>query len=139
MKIENEGGVWRKYVEKRKTNRSLLLVGSIIVIVTIFYFLSTATDDGQSKKTTEQQLAALLSEIHSVGQVQVYFHYEQAVEKSQFLAVSQQPNLVGVIIVAEGAHQAQVKRMLKETVGNVLQIPTHRIQIVPMQMEEEEK
>jgi stage III sporulation protein AG len=139
MKNENEGGVWHKYVEKRKTNRSLLLVGSIIVLVTIFFFLSTATKDGQTNRTTEQQLAALLSEIHSVGQVQVYFHYEQAVEKTQFLAVAQQQQLVGVIIVAEGAHQANVKRLLKETVGNVLQIPTHRIQIVPMQMKEEEK
>ncbi|AWE07935.1 hypothetical protein DCE79_11290 [Lysinibacillus sp. 2017] len=92
-----------------------------------------------SKLTDEQQLANLLSEIHSVGQVQVYFHYEKSATNNGFLAVSQQQQLSGVIIVAEGAHNAHVKSLLKEAVGNVLQIPSHRIQIVPMQLKEEGK
>jgi stage III sporulation protein AG len=91
-----------------------------------------------SEKTEQQQLAALLSEIHAVGQVQVYFHYETVESNQGFLTVSQQQQTIaGVIIVAEGAHTAKVKQLLKETVSNVLQIPTHRIQIVPMQIKEE--
>lgn len=101
--------------------------------------LFTETDGNSKSLTQEQQLAALLSEIHAVGQVELYFHYEQSVKETNFLAVSQQQNVSGVIVVAEGAHDTNVKRLLKETIGNVLQIPTHRIQIVPMQMKEEEK
>lgn len=98
----------------------------------------SGTGSQPSEKSEQQQLAALLSEIQEVGQVQVYFHYEQLDSNQGFLAVSQQQQMiVGVIIVAEGAHTARVKQLLKETVSNVLQIPTHRIQIVPMQKKEE--
>ena len=91
-----------------------------------------------NEMSEQQQLAGLLSEIHSVGQVQVYFHYETIDSNQGFLAVSkQQQTIAGVIIVAEGAHTAKVKQLLKETVSNVLQIPKHRIQIVPMQIKEE--
>lgn len=96
--------------------------------------------NGQSAQTDipEQQLAKILSEMEAVGQVFVYFHYEQQKDKS-FLAVSQQQNIAGVIIVAQGAQDVHVQQLLKQTVGNVLQIPTHRIQVVAMQHKEEAK
>lgn len=126
-------------MEKKQANRPLLVIGSIFVgIVIVYLFLqSSAGDNGQL--TNEQQLAQLLSEIDLVGQVHVYFHYEQSQDAQSFLSVAQKEQLTGVIIVAEGAHNAKVRILLKETVGNVLQIPAHRIQIVPMQMKEEEK
>ena len=124
-------------MEKRKYNKSFLLIGGIIsVVVLVFVFGRIGNESNEMSE--QQQLAGLLSEIHSVGQVQVYFHYETIDSNQGFLAVSkQQQTIAGVIIVAEGAHTAKVKQLLKETVSNVLQIPKHRIQIVPMQIKEE--
>jgi stage III sporulation protein AG len=124
-------------VEKRNQYRSFLLIGGIIFVVVMLIVFGEKGNQ-PSEKTEQQQLAALLSEIHAVGQVQVYFHYETIDSNQGFLAVSQQQQTIaGVIIVAEGAHTAKVKQLLKETVSNVLQIPKHRIQIVPMQIKEE--
>lgn len=103
-------------------------------------FTFNSTNKGQQRLTDEQQLAQILGEIDAVGQVQVYFHYEQETESGNFLSLSSKgQKMTGVIIVAEGAHHSTVKNLLKTTVSTALQIPAHRIQIVPMQMKEEEK
>ena len=115
-------------MEKNRANRPVLLVGGIVALAVLMLFFMTKTGDGQNRLTNEQQLANLLSEIHGVGQVQVYFHYEEQQKDNQFLAVTGQDKLTGVIIVAQGATNAEVRILLKETIGNVLQIPTHRIQ-----------
>ncbi|MEG0385248.1 MAG: hypothetical protein RR642_10885 [Solibacillus sp.] len=126
-------------MDKKQANRPLLLIGSVVVIVVIFMFTFNSTNKGQQRLTDEQQLAQILSEMDAVGQVQVYFHYEQETESGNFLTLSKGQKMTGVIIVAEGAHQSTVKSLLKTTVSTTLQIPAHRIQIVPMQMKEEEK
>ncbi|ATP40960.1 hypothetical protein CSE16_13360 [Solibacillus sp. R5-41] len=126
-------------MDKKQANRPLLLIGSVVVIIVVFIFTFNSTNKGQERLTDEQQLAQILSGIQSVGQVQVYFHYEQETESGNFLTLSKEQKMTGVIIVAEGAHQSTVKNLLKTTVSTALQIPSHRIQIVPMQMKEEEK
>ena len=125
-------------MEKKQANRPIVLIVIAVVFIIFLFFLLPQSEKGEKNRSNEEQLAKLLSEIHSVGQVQVYFHYDQQKEK-QFLAVTQQEKLSGVIIVAQGANRADVKIMLKETVGHVLQIPAHRIQVVPMQIKEENK
>ena len=125
-------------MEKKQANRPIILIFIAVVFILCLFFLLPQSEKGEKNRSNEEQLANLLSEIHSVGQVQVYFHYDQQKEQ-QFLAVTQQEKLSGVIIVAQGANRADVKTMLKETVGQVLQIPAHRIQVVPMQIKEENK
>lgn len=134
-----KGGALRKHVDKKQANRPLLLIGTIVVIAVVFMFTFSSTNKGQQRMTSEQQLEKILGEIQSVGQVQVYFHYEQETESGNFLSLSKGQKMTGVIIVAEGAQQSTVKNLLKTTVSTALQIPAHRIQIVPMQMKEEEK
>ena len=122
-------------MEKRPINRSFYLVGGVVIILLLFYMLSP--EENVNNGSEELKLAAVLSEMDGVGQVQVYFHYDQEETTGQFLAVSQKQQMEGVIIVAQGAHDLKVKRLLQQTVGDVLQIPRHRIQIVPMQTKEE--
>lgn len=124
-------------MDKSRANRPVLIVFVLIVVLSIF-MMKSFNDQSEQTDIPEQQLAKILSEMEDVGQVFVYFHYEQQKEK-QFLAVTQQQSIVGVIIVAQGAQDVQVQRLLKQTVGNVLQIPTHRIQVVAMQHKEEAK
>lgn len=125
-------------VEKNQANRPVVLIFIAVFLIIGLFMLLTQSEEGESDRSNEEQLAKLLSEIHNVGQVFVYFHYDQQAEQ-QFLSVTQQQKLSGVIIVAQGAQNADVKIMLKETVGHVLQIPSHRIQVVPMQTKEEMK
>lgn len=124
-------------MDKSRASRPLFIAFVLIVVLSIYMVMNFS---GQSAQTDipEQQLAKILSEMEAVGQVFVYFHYEQQKDKS-FLAVSQQQNIAGVIIVAQGAQDVHVQQLLKQTVGNVLQIPTHRIQVVAMQHKEEAK
>jgi len=124
-------------VDKSRASRPLFIAFVLIVVLSIYMVMNLSSQSAQTD-IPEQQLAKILSEMEAVGQVFVYFHYEQQKEKS-FLAVSQQQNIAGVIIVAQGAQDVHVQQLLKQTVGNVLQIPTHRIQVVAMQHKEEAK
>lgn len=124
-------------VDKSRASRPLFIAFVLIVVLSIYMVMNLSSQSAQTD-IPEQQLAKILSEMEAVGQVFVYFHYEQQKDKS-FLAVSQQQNIAGVIIVAQGAQDVHVQQLLKQTVGNVLQIPTHRIQVVAMQHKEEAK
>lgn len=124
-------------MDKSRASRPLFIAFVLIVVLSIYMVMNLSSQSAQTD-IPEQQLAKILSEMEAVGQVFVYFHYEQQKEKS-FLAVSQQQNIAGVIIVAQGAQDVHVQQLLKQTVGNVLQIPTHRIQVVAMQHKEEAK
>lgn len=133
----NKGASLLTNVEKSKASRPLFI--GIIFIVVIGVFLSlNFSGQPDPTNTSEQQLAKILSEMEGVGQVFVYFHYEQQ-KQQQFLAVTQQPTITGVIVVAQGAQDVKVQLLVKQAVGNVLQIPMHRIQVVAMQQKEEAK
>jgi stage III sporulation protein AG len=124
-------------VEKTKASRPLFIGLIFVVVIGIFMSLNFSGQQDHSD-TSEQQLAKILSEMEGVGQVFVYFHYEQQ-KQQQFLAVTQQPTISGVMIVAQGAQDVKVQLLVKQAVGNVLQIPMHRIQVVAMQQKEEAK
>lgn len=123
-------------MEKNRPSRPFVLVAMLLIVGIGLLFNFSFIKQDNTNATTEQQLAQILSEMETVGQVVVYFHYEQQ-KQQQFLAVTQQHQVSGVIIVAQGAHDTNVQLLLKQTVGNVLQIPTHRIQVVAMQNKEE--
>ncbi|MEG0473217.1 MAG: hypothetical protein RR588_12865, partial [Solibacillus sp.] len=74
-------------MDKKQANRPLLLIGSVIVIIVVYFFSFNSTNKGQQRMTDEQQLAQVLEGIQSVGQVQVYFHYEQETESGNFLTL----------------------------------------------------
>lgn len=124
-------------VEKPKASRPLFIGLFFIVGILIFLGMNFSQQTDRAD-TSEQQLAKILSEMEGVGQVFVYFHYEQQ-KQQQFLAVTQQQTITGVMVVAQGANDVKVQLLVKKTVSNVLQIPMHRIQVVAMQHKEEAK
>lgn len=124
-------------VEKPKASRPLFIGLFFIVGILIFLGMNFSQQTDRAD-TSEQQLAKILSEMEGVGQVFVYFHYEQQ-KQQQFLAVTQQQTITGVMVVAQGANDVKVQLLVKKTVSNVLQIPMHRIQVVAMQPKEEAK
>ncbi|MGX9135230.1 hypothetical protein ACWV26_12790 [Rummeliibacillus sp. JY-2-4R] len=80
----------------------------------------------------------------------VYFYYDQpdSVEQKSESSLSQyfswQPNsksneqkVTGVLVVAEGADSVTVKNDLITVLSSVLEIPTHRIVVRPMEKKED--
>ncbi|ADC48380.1 mutants block sporulation after engulfment [Alkalihalophilus pseudofirmus OF4] len=53
------------------------------------------------------------------------------------LVSKEKPSIRGVLVVAEGVENAQVKLWVIEAVSRVLDVPSHRISVMPKKMEEE--
>ena len=112
---------------------------ALIVLALVGFLLFRQDTSPSVNETVEAKLAAALSKIEGVGQVSVYVHTEESRESSLF-SLSKVENTdayTGVLIVSEGAKSPSIKRQLKETVSTILQLPAHRIVILPM-MEEGE-
>ncbi|WP_017727009.1 stage III sporulation protein AG [Halalkalibacterium ligniniphilum] len=49
----------------------------------------------------------------------------------------EKPQIRGVLVVAQGVEQAQVKAWVVEAVSRVLDVPAHRVSVMPKKMKEE--
>lgn len=135
--MTRRGGVFRKYVANKLASRPLLLA-IIVVVVMVMYSFGTQNQSDEGTQSDEQRLAKILQQINEVGQVTVYFHYSEE-QSTNLFQISQATTVSGVLIVAEGATSSIVKQQLQQSVSQVMQIPSHRIVIVPMQNKEEKK
>lgn len=97
-----------------------------------------------------QELTSILSSIEGVGKVMIYFYYDQpsSNDKTDQSSLSQYFNwqqndesknqkVTGVLVVAEGADSVTVKNDLVTVLSSVLEIPTHRIVVRPMEKKED--
>ena len=108
---------------------------ALIVLALVGFLLFRQDTSPSVNETVEAKLAAALSKIEGVGQVSVYVHTEASRESSlfSFSAVESADAYTGVLIVSEGASSPLIKRKLQETVSAILQLPAHRIVILPME------
>jgi stage III sporulation protein AG len=133
-------------VEKKWTKLNIILI-PIAVLAFIAYI--SVTSDASSERydtvTAEGRLEQALSEIEGVGKVKVYFHYDENPSNSEetlsnYFRSSNNTNTVsGLLIVSEGAKDPKVQRQLLETISKVMEMPAHRIMIVPMESKGDEK
>lgn len=115
-----------------------------MLAICTFIFLFLNQSDRQEESTdTNNTLESILRTVDGVGDVKVYLHYESnKKETGSFLNSYFEPstsvqNVTGVLVVAEGAKDERTKRLLIETIANVLQVSSHRIVVVPMNLKEE--
>lgn len=118
--------------------QKLSIILAVVVAVILFFFLQSNSSVPEKEQGVEAQLAATLSKIAGVGQVEVYLHAEtiqneRSILSSYFEDSSNSPSYTGVLIVSEGAESIEIKRQLTDTVSRVLQLPAHRIVILPME------
>lgn len=102
--------------------------------------------EGQPTSQTPEDLTTILEKISGVGRVAVYFHYEKSTEEAAESEVSffqwtsdgrkDKEELIGILVVAEGAGDKRIQNNLKKTLSSVLQISPHRIVIQEMEMED---
>ncbi|MFC5557816.1 hypothetical protein ACFPN4_01575 [Ureibacillus thermophilus] len=132
-------------MEKKWTKLNFLII-PIAVLAFILYISSTSDSaSGFETLSPEGRLEQALSEIEGVGKVKVYFHYDENPSKSNetlsnyFRSTNQTTTISGLLIVSEGAKNPAIQRQLLETVSKVMQMPAHRIMIVPMESKGDEQ
>ncbi|MFJ3388577.1 MULTISPECIES: hypothetical protein [Lysinibacillus] len=136
--------------KKRKKTTSFIVLMLIAASVGIFIILpmyQTGTTNGQvTSMTNEAKLEQTLKAMKGVGEVKVYFYYgDMTAEKddnklfSQYFRGTEQgtKEVTGMLIVSEGASDIFVKNEIRAVVSQVMQLPIHRIIIVPMENKEE--
>lgn len=127
---------------KSKTLR-FLFVGTLVVVLLILMNLTTDPIGGKNKqKSTMKDLTSLeetLMQIEGIGEVFIYFHYADgstSTAKNYFALTptkdEQSESLKGLLVVAEGASDVQLKYELQKMLSAVLGLPEHRIEIVEM-------
>ncbi|MGM9968150.1 hypothetical protein [Rummeliibacillus sp. TYF005] len=125
-----------------------------MLLISGFWSLTKGTkDDVNTSKSASQQynqLTSILSSIEGVGKVMVYFYYDQPSGEaknddtsslSQYFSWQQnaesKQKVTGVLVVAEGADSITVKKDLVTVLSSVLEIPSHRIVVRPMEKKED--
>ncbi|PYF03021.1 hypothetical protein [Ureibacillus chungkukjangi] len=138
---------------ENKWKKQKLIFIPIAVLVFIAYISVTWNDSTGTKQSTissteEARLEQALSQIQGVGLVKVYFHYDNQPPKGNdtdnllngYLSSSETEKYVtGLLVVSEGASNPTIKRQLLETISRVMEMPTHRIMIVPMENKGDEQ
>lgn len=107
----------------------------------VFSLYQLTDEPAQEMGGTEEDLVKTLEQIAGVGQVAVYFHSEQNSESTfnSYFQMEEGSGISGVLIVAEGATSPRLIELLQNSVSQILQLPKHRVVIVPMEMKEEDK
>ena len=136
--------------KKRKKTTSFIVLLFIAASVGIFIILpmyQTGTTNGQvTAVTNEEKLEQTLKAMKGVGEVKVYFYYGDMTDQkdsnqlfSQYFRGTEQgtKEVTGMLIVSEGASDIFVKNEIRAVVSQVMQLPIHRIIIVPMENKEE--
>ena len=134
-----------------KPNRikSGILLASLLVFMVFVLFSDSlfnnqqdTTSQSQDSFTQQQSLKNALEKMAGVGEVELFFYtgmnesQKTVSEKPSFALFDQQTteqtSIQSVLVVANGAHQAKIRSMLKEYLSAVLLLPQHRIVVVPM-------
>ena len=103
----------------------------------------TNSTDKKVAYTDEEKLEKTLAAMQGVGKIKVYFYYGQMTSDidennlfSQYFRSTDQgakKDVTGMLIVSEGADDVFVKNEIRAVVSQVMQLPIHRIIIVPME------
>lgn len=133
-------------VEKtRKKTLPIMVLMLIVASVGLFIILPTQqtnSSDQQVAYTNEEKLEQTLKAMQGVGKIKVYFYYGQMTSDtdennlfSQYFRGTDQgtKDVTGMLIVSEGADDIFVKNEIRAVVSQVMQLPIHRIIIVPME------
>lgn len=124
----------------------ILIAASVGMFIILPMYQTNSTSDKSSPLTSEEKLEQTLKAMQGVGEVKVYFYYGEMTDDqdanklfSQYFRGTEQStkNVTGMLVVSEGASDIFVKNEIRAVVSQVMQLPIHRIIIVPMENKEE--
>jgi len=137
-------------VETKWKKQKLIFIPIAVLLFIAYISVTWNESEGEQHQSTteESRLEQALGRIQGVGQVKVYFHYDAKPPNGNdsdsllngYLSSSEQEDVVsGLLVVSEGASNPAIKKQLLETISRVMQMPTHRIMIVPMENKGDEQ
>ncbi|MCC3373388.1 stage III sporulation protein AG [Cohnella sp. REN36] len=112
-------------------------VGTVDVMVTVESTEETVVQLNEKKtqqitdETDKNGANRHITDVTSDGQVVLY---EVSGGKSPIVVKKIKPRIRGVLIVAKGADNATVRRMIAEAIASGLDVPIHRISVVPRKL-----
>lgn len=124
----------------------MLIAASVGIFIILPMYQSSSTNNQVTPTTNEEKLEQTLKAMQGVGEVKVYFYYGEMTDEkdenklfSQYFRGTEQSTkeVTGLLIVSEGAKDIFVKNEIRAVVSQVMQLPIHRIIIVPMENKEE--
>ena len=148
--IENNKNKFRSSLlngfKKIKKPEIILAVIVIAVVIVAYILYSSGSFTGTSaQKTsstdTESRLEEILSKINGVGKVKVMIYYENSLNNSEdssisfnssYFSSSNNYEIKGVLVVAEGADNMEVKVQILRAVETLLSINADCIEIFTM-------
>ena len=132
-------------VQKPTKKIHTVLLGTLIVLFIIFINSGIFGIGGEKGKVEEDSreyvaLEQALMMMEGVGEVILYFHYEDGEQVSPLTdyfslsttSAKKENSLQGVLVIAEGAEDSRIKNELSKILSAVLQLPEHRIVIAEM-------
>ncbi|QDP99208.1 hypothetical protein FOH38_00845 [Lysinibacillus fusiformis] len=129
--------------KKTKPFLVLMLIAASVGLFIVFpMFQTNSTNERVTPSTNEEKLEQTLRAMQGVGEVKVYFYYGEMTNEtdennlfSQYFRGTDQgvKDVTGMLIVSEGASDIFVKNEIRAVVSQVMQLPIHRIIIVPME------
>lgn len=132
-----------KKLLKKRNNRVMLvifIIGTVIIIVSLFFDTSgkQSNTSVECNDGEEARLCEILSKISGVGDVEIMITYEESVEGNSMASYGKSEKLIkpkGVIIVADGAEDTNVRVKLKEAAAAVIGVGANRVCVFQMNME----
>lgn len=114
---------WEKKYESELTSvlNKIQGVSNVSVVVTLassernVYEKNVVSTNGENESTTDEQMAIV----------------RNGDAESPVMIETRRPSIQGVLIVAQGAERAQVKKRMAEAVTRVLGVPMHRVAVMP--------
>ncbi|TJY44452.1 stage III sporulation protein AG [Cohnella pontilimi] len=127
-------------IESQLESRLKELLETMVGVGTVDVMVSVDSTEETVVQENEQRTQEITSEsdkngtsrhitrVTQNGQVQVF---EVSGNQTPFVLKKLKPRVRGVIIVAKGAENATVHRLVQEAVSRGLDVPMHRISVVP--------
>ena len=146
MKGGNVQVMWKRHAKTTSLMVLILIAASVGIFIILPMYQTNSTSDNGSPLTNEEKLEQTLKAMQGVGEVKVYFYYGEMTDDqdanklfSQYFRGTEQgtKNVTGMLVVSEGASDIFVKNEIRAVVSQVMQLPIHRIIIVPMENKEE--
>ncbi|MET4562396.1 stage III sporulation protein AG [Lysinibacillus parviboronicapiens] len=120
----------------------MLIAASVGLFIVLPMFQTSSTNERVTPSSNEEKLEQTLRAMQGVGEVKVYFYYGEMTNEtdennlfSQYFRGTDKgvKDITGMLIVSEGASDIFVKNEIRAVVSQVMQLPIHRIIIVPME------
>jgi stage III sporulation protein AG len=91
----------------------------------------------KQQKTDETDREGGTRKVDDVSRDEEVVIVREGDQEKPLLVQKEKPQVRGVLIVAEGVENAQVKGMVVEAVSRVLDVPAHRVSVMPKKSKEE--